>query len=178
MLDDTQQRLGRLDALVLNASGGMERDADRGNAIRLNRDAQESLALLSPPLMPPGGRTVFITSHRAHFHGRKAVPRDYLPVAVSKRAGEDAPRAMRPTLEDKGIALVVVSGDMIDGTVTVRLLERRDPDAVAARRAVATAADCAGIRQCGRLQSRSLITRVSRSTSADRTICDRPTSRG
>jgi 3-oxoacyl-[acyl-carrier protein] reductase len=87
--------------------------------------------------MPPGGRIVFVTSHQAHFHPRKPVPADYLPVAASKRAGEKALRQMRPTLEAKGVALVVISGDMIDGTITVRLLERRDPDAVAARRAAA-----------------------------------------
>jgi uncharacterized protein YbjT (DUF2867 family) len=65
------------------------------------------------------------------------VPAEYVPVAASKRAGEDALRAMGPILEAKGISLVVVSGDMIDGTITVRLFERRDPDAVVARRAVA-----------------------------------------
>jgi 3-oxoacyl-[acyl-carrier protein] reductase len=137
MLDDVQRRFGRLDVLVLNASGGMESGADPGYAMRLNRDAQESLVRLSLPVMSPGGRIVFITSHQAHFHGRKPVPDRYFPIAVSKRAGEDALRAMRPMLEAKGIALVVVSGDMIDGTVTVRLLERHDPDAVAARRSVA-----------------------------------------
>jgi NAD(P)-dependent dehydrogenase (short-subunit alcohol dehydrogenase family) len=137
MLDDIRGRFGRLDVLALNASGGMERAADPGYAIQLNRDAQESLARLSLPLMPPGGRIVFITSHQAHFCGRTPVPHDYLPVAVSKRAGEDALRAMRPMFAAREIAFVVVSGDMIDGTVTVRLLERRDPDAVAARRAVA-----------------------------------------
>jgi NAD(P)-dependent dehydrogenase (short-subunit alcohol dehydrogenase family) len=135
MLGNVQQCFGHLDVLVLNASGGMESGADPGYAMRLNRDAQESLARLAFPLMVPGGRIVFITSHQAHFHGRKPVPHDYVPVAVSKRAGEDALCAMRPKLDTKGITLVVVSGDMIDGTVTVRLLERRDPDAVAARRA-------------------------------------------
>jgi NAD(P)-dependent dehydrogenase (short-subunit alcohol dehydrogenase family) len=137
MLDDISRRFGRLDALVLNASGGMERDADNRYAMRLNRDAQESLTRLSLPLMPRDGRIVFATSHQAHFVGTKEIPRDYVPVAMSKRAGEDALRAMCPLFEAKGIALVVVSGDMIDGTTTVRLLERSDPGAVAARRAVA-----------------------------------------
>jgi 3-oxoacyl-[acyl-carrier protein] reductase len=137
MLEEVKRSFGRLDILVLNASGGMERGADPGYAMWLNCDAQVRLARLALPLMPPGGRIVFVTSHQAHFHGRKPVPVDYLPVATSKRAGEDALRKMRPVLEAKGIALVVVSGDMIDGTITVRLLERRDPDAVAARRAAA-----------------------------------------
>jgi NAD(P)-dependent dehydrogenase (short-subunit alcohol dehydrogenase family) len=137
MVEEVKRRFGRLDILVLNASGGMERGGDAGYAMRLNSDAQVRLARLALPLMPPGGRIVFVTSHQAHFHPRKPVPADYLPVAASKRAGENALRQMRATLEAKGIALVVVSGDMIDGTITVGLLERRDPDAVAARRAAA-----------------------------------------
>ena len=67
---------------------------------------------------------------------------DYLPAAVTKRAGEDALRAMRPAFGAKGISLVVLSGDMIDGTITVRLMEPRDPDAWAARRAAAPGASC------------------------------------
>ena len=137
MLEDIKRRFGRLDIVVLNASGGLERDADPGYTMRLNRDAQARLARVAVPLMSPGGRIVFVTSHQAHFHGHKPVPAEYLPVAVSKRAGEDALREMRATFEPKQIALVVVSGDMIDGTSTVRLLERWNPDAVAARRAVA-----------------------------------------
>jgi 3-oxoacyl-[acyl-carrier protein] reductase len=135
MLEEVTRSFGHLDILVLNASGGMERGADPGYAMRLNCDAQVRLARRALPLMPPGGRIVFVTSHQAHFHPRRAVPADYLPVAASKRAGENALRHMRSTLATKEIALAVVSGDMIDGTVAVRLLERRDPDAVAARRA-------------------------------------------
>jgi 3-oxoacyl-[acyl-carrier protein] reductase len=135
MLDGIKRRFGRLDVLVLNASGGMEHGADAGYAMRLNCDAQVRLAQRALPLMPHGGRIVFVTSHQAHFHDRKPVPVDYRDVAVSKRAGETALREMRSAFEANGIALVVVSGDMIDGTITVGLLERRDPDAVAARRA-------------------------------------------
>ena len=42
---------------------------------------------------------------------------------------------MRPELTSRGISLTVVSGDMIDGTIIVQLLHRRDPAAVDARRA-------------------------------------------
>ncbi|WP_435825026.1 SDR family oxidoreductase [Nocardia niwae] len=128
-------QFGRLDVLVLNASGGLERNAAPGYAMALNRDAQERLVRLAVPHMPSGARIVFVTSHQAHFHGRKPVPADYEPIAASKRAGEDALRAMIPELAAGGIALQVVSGDMIDGTIIVQLLERRNPDAVAARRA-------------------------------------------
>lgn len=136
MIDHIRTRFGRLDALVLNASGGLERDADPGYALRLNRDAQVRLATLALPLIPAGGRIVFVTSHQAHFHthGGAPLPDGYEPIAASKRAGEDALRALIPEFAAHGVGFVVVSGDMIDGTIIIRLLERRDPDAVAARR--------------------------------------------
>lgn len=126
---------GRLDAVILNASGGLERGADSGYAMRINRDAPVHLLNRALPLIPAGGRVVFVTSHQAHFHGTKPVPADYIPIAESKRAGEDALRALRPDLAQRGVSLSVVSGDMIDGTIIVGLLQRRDPDAVQARRA-------------------------------------------
>ncbi|WP_442800041.1 SDR family oxidoreductase [Nocardia sp. NBC_01730] len=128
------EEFGRLDVLVLNASGGLELNAGPDYAMALNRDAQERLVRLAVPHMPFGARVVFVTSHQAHFHGRKPVPAEYEPIAASKRAGEDALRAMIPELTARGIALHVVSGDMIDGTIIVQLLERRNPDAVTARR--------------------------------------------
>lgn len=126
--------IDHLDVLVLNASGGLEPGARPDYAMQLNRDAQVRLAQLALPLMPAGGRIVFVTSHLAHFHGHKPVPNDYLPIAVSKQAGEEALRTMQKTFDDAGITFVVVSGDMIEDSTMVRLFERRDPDAIAARR--------------------------------------------
>lgn len=134
MMESIETRFGRLDALVLNASGGLEMGADPGYAMRLNRDAQRRLAQLAVPLMPVDGRIVFVTSHQAHFFPNKAVPKGYSAVAASKRAGETALYAMRAVFSRAGVRLTVVSGDMIDGTIIVRLLQRRDPDAVQARR--------------------------------------------
>jgi 3-oxoacyl-[acyl-carrier protein] reductase len=134
MLDDIGGQFGGLDVLVLNASGGLEPGADADYPMRLNCDAQVRLARLALPLMSAGGRIVFVTSHLAHFHGRKSVPTDYLPIAISKQAGEEALRGMIPTFEAAGLTLVVVSGDMIEGSTMVRLFERRDPEAIAARR--------------------------------------------
>lgn len=128
------EEFGRLDVLVLNASGGLELHAGPDYAMALNRDAQERLVRLAVPHMPFGSRIVFVTSHQAHFHGHKPVPAEYEPIAASKRAGEDVLRAMIPELIARGVALHVVSGDMIDGTIIVQLLERRNPDAVTARR--------------------------------------------
>ena len=138
MFDDIAARLGRLDVLVLNASGGLERHAGPDHAMRLNRDAQVDVARRALPLMPPGGRVVFVTSHPAHFFGRKPVPiAGYAPIAQSKHAGEDALRALQDRFDERGVELVVVSGDLIEGTAVLRLLERSDRAGVAARRAVA-----------------------------------------
>jgi 3-oxoacyl-[acyl-carrier protein] reductase len=137
MIGTIAARFGRLDALILNASGGLELGADPGYAMRLNRDAQRRLALLAMPLIPAGGRIVFVTSHQAHFFPNKAVPKGYSAVAASKRAGETALHMMRSQFDRAGIRLSVVSSDMIDGTIIVRLLHRRDPEAVEARRTVA-----------------------------------------
>ena len=56
---------------------------------------------------------------------------EYVPVALSKRAGEDALRERIPALEERGVGFVVVSGDMIEGTITATLLERANPGAIA-----------------------------------------------
>ncbi|MFJ4657283.1 SDR family oxidoreductase [Nocardia sp. NPDC088792] len=134
LIDTVVSEFGRLDVLVLNASGGLERDAAPDYAMRLNRDAQARLVTLALPHLPAGGRIVFVTSHQAHFSPTRPVPAGYEPIAASKRAGEDALRDMSAEFDRRGIGFVVVSGDMIDGTIIVRLLERRNPDAVTTRR--------------------------------------------
>ncbi|WP_343953777.1 SDR family oxidoreductase, partial [Tsukamurella spumae] len=132
LFDAAIAEFGRLDAVVLNASGGLELGADDGYAMRLNRDAQVAAARAAAERLSPGGRVVFVTSHQAHFSRTHAVPEGYQPIAASKLAGEQALRALAAA---SGLNLRVVSGDMIDGTIVVRLLERRDPAAVQARRA-------------------------------------------
>lgn len=116
MIDTIADRFGRLDVLVLNTSGGLQSGADPGHAMRLNRDAQRRLALMAVPLMPVGGRIVFVTSHQAHFFPTKAVPKGYTAVAASRRAGETALYAMRSQFDRAGVHFSVVSGDMTDCT--------------------------------------------------------------
>jgi NAD(P)-dependent dehydrogenase (short-subunit alcohol dehydrogenase family) len=125
---------GGLDLLVLNASGGMEGGMDEDYAMKLNRDAQVNVLDGALPLMASGSRVVFVTSHQAHFVATAATMPSYLPVALSKRAGEDALRARIPEFDEKGIGFVVVSGDMIEGTITATLLERANPGAIESRR--------------------------------------------
>jgi NAD(P)-dependent dehydrogenase (short-subunit alcohol dehydrogenase family) len=134
MLGAVQDEWGGLDILVLNASGGMESGMGEDYALKLNRDAQVNVLEAALPLMEPGSRVVFVTSHQAHFIETVPTMPEYEPVARSKRAGEDALRARIPELTEKGIEFVVVSGDMIEGTITATLLERARPGAIEARR--------------------------------------------
>jgi NAD(P)-dependent dehydrogenase (short-subunit alcohol dehydrogenase family) len=126
-----------LDILVLNASGGMESGMAEDYAMQLNRDAQVNLLTSAIPLLGRGSRVVFVTSHQAHFINTVPTMANYEPVARSKRAGEDALRELIPNLAEKGISLVVVSGDMIEGTITATLLERANPGAIDARKEAA-----------------------------------------
>lgn len=134
MFDTIENEWGGLDILVMNASGGMESGMAEDYAMQLNRDAQVTLLNTAIPLLAPGSRVVFVTSHQAHFiHSVPTMP-EYLPVALSKRAGEDALRGMIPVLTAAGIGFVVVSGDMIEGTITATLLERANPGALSSRK--------------------------------------------
>ena len=132
-----EEAYGGLDLLVLNASGGMEKGLGEDYALRLNRDAQLATLDAALPLMPRGARVVFVTSHQAHFIDTTPTMPEYEPVARSKRAGELALLARVPELTERGIEFVVVSGDMIEGTITATLLDRMNPGAIEARRAEA-----------------------------------------
>ena|SRR5690606_7388750 len=134
MFDQVRAEFGRLDVLVLNASGGMESGVAEDYALVLNRDAQVNVLQAAEPLMGDGARVVFVTSHQAHFIRTTPTMPEYEPVAKSKRAGEDALRELIPGLAEKGIGFTVVSGDMIEGTITATLLERANPGAIAGRR--------------------------------------------
>lgn len=129
-----EETFGKIDILVMNASGGMEAGMEADYAMKLNRDAQVHLLETALTHMNDGGRVVFVTSHQAHFIMNTPTMQNYAPVAYSKRAGEDALREMIPTLKQRNIGFVVVSGDMIEGTITASLLERSNPGAIESRR--------------------------------------------
>jgi NAD(P)-dependent dehydrogenase (short-subunit alcohol dehydrogenase family) len=134
MIGAMRETLGGLDLLVLNASGGMEADMGEDYAMKLNRDSQVGLLMSVLPLMDRGARVVFVTSHQAHFIREVETMPEYLPVALSKRAGEDALRGMNDQMKGLGIDFVVVSGDMIEGTVTATLLNRANPGVIEQRK--------------------------------------------
>jgi len=125
---------GNLDVLILNASGGLEKDKDSNYALKLNRDAQVDMVRRSVKLMKAGSKIIFVTSHLAHFYGEKPIIPGYEPIAKSKKAGEKALRELIPELEEKGISLIIVSGDLIEGTITPKLFERASPGLIERRR--------------------------------------------
>jgi NAD(P)-dependent dehydrogenase (short-subunit alcohol dehydrogenase family) len=137
MFDKTKQTFSSLSVLILNASGGLEKNKPDDYAMELNYKAQVRLLEQALPMMPSGSCMVFVTSHLAHFYGQKPVFEYYEPVAASKKAGEDALREHLPELSKKGIRLVVVSGDLIEGTITPKLMERNSRGLIETRRSEA-----------------------------------------
>lgn len=126
-----------LDVLILNASGGMERDlvaADPDYAMHINRDAQLQFVDAALPLLVNGATLTLVTSHWAHLYGRMQQLPAYEPVAASKYAGEQALRARQEEFAARGLRLLVVTGDLIEGTITPRLLERAAPGLIEQRR--------------------------------------------
>jgi len=126
-----------LDILVLNASGGMERDLVATNPnypMLINRDAQIALVEAALPLLSKGSTIVFITSHWAHLYGRMQQIPAYEPVAESKFAGEQALRQRQEEFAARGIRLLIVTGDIIEGTITPKLLARSAPGLLADKR--------------------------------------------
>ncbi|MHB8597863.1 MAG: SDR family oxidoreductase [Ktedonobacteraceae bacterium] len=126
-----------LNILVLNASGGLERDLVAANPdypMLMNRDAQLSLVKGVLPLLRSGSVIVFVTSHWAHLYGKIQQIPAYEPVARSKYAGEQALRALQSDLTSRGVRLIVVTGDLIEGTIAPRLLERSAPGLISQRR--------------------------------------------
>ncbi len=137
-IQEISQWSAHLDALVLNASGGLERDLvalDPDYPTHLNRDAQLSFVEAALPLLAQGSTITLVTSHWAHLYGQMEQLPAYEPVAASKYAGEQALRARQDEFTALGIRLLVVTGDLIEGTITPKLLERTAPGLIAQRRA-------------------------------------------
>ncbi len=135
MLKSVSLKFEHVDVLILNASGGLEKGKPPDYAMQLNLEAQVRIVDAALPLMPTGSRIVFVTSHLAHFYASKGVSGPYEPVAASKYAGEQALRARRTEFAELGVGFVVVSGDIIEGTITPRLLERMHRGMTEIRRA-------------------------------------------
>ena len=134
MFAQVELRFGRLDLLILNASGGLEKDGGPDYAMQVNVSGQLRAVDLALPIMPAGGRIVYVTSHLAHFYGQKPVYPGYEPVAESKKAGENALLARLAEFAAHDVSLVMISGDLIEGTITPKMMQRQRPGLIEARR--------------------------------------------
>lgn len=148
LFQQLRQWTDHLDALILNASGGLEREmiaADPQYPMRINRDAQLQFIDAALPFLSRGSTIIFVTSHWAHLYGQIQQIPAYEPVASSKHAGERALRARQTEFDALGIRLIIVTGDLIEGTVTPKLLGRASPELIEGRRtklgSLPTAAD-------------------------------------
>lgn len=88
-----------VDLLVLNASGGLERELlarDPEYALRINRDAQLATLDALLPRLARGATLVQVTSHWAHLYGTVEQLPEYEPVpAASTPARSPSARASR-----------------------------------------------------------------------------------
>jgi NAD(P)-dependent dehydrogenase (short-subunit alcohol dehydrogenase family) len=133
LTERVRSEFGRVDHLILNAAGGLERDRDESYAFALNVTANDRLVDTLLPIMPAGGSVVFVTSHPSHFFGRLPIMAGYERVASTKKAAEDMLRGRIGELSAAGIRLAVVSGDLIEGTINAKLMQREYPGLLADR---------------------------------------------
>jgi NAD(P)-dependent dehydrogenase (short-subunit alcohol dehydrogenase family) len=150
LFDELQRWTQHLDVLVLNASGGLEpgMTGDPDYPMKINRDAQVAFVHAARPLLASASTVVLVTSHWAHLYGTVTQLPAYEPVARSKHAGEQALRELLARGEPD-IRLLVVTGDLVEGTVTPKLLERASRGVADQRKLVVagglpSAADMAG----------------------------------
>lgn len=114
-------------AVVVSVAGGMERDADETYAHRVNIRGPIRIArCLSKGAKHPVW-LVLLTSHEAHFFGRKPAYSNYEHIARVKHRGERALTEAAEYLKQRQVYLKVVSSDIITNTSTAKLLEQRDP---------------------------------------------------
>lgn len=128
-----KSEFGEVNGLILNAAGGLEKDRDDGYAYALNVTASHEIIDELLPSMPSGSAIVFVTSHMSHFYGRLPVVAGYERVASTKKVAEETLRARIPELSAAGVRLAIVSGDLIEGTINARLMDRQYSDLIAKR---------------------------------------------
>jgi 3-oxoacyl-[acyl-carrier protein] reductase len=128
------QEVDHVTAFVLSASGGLEPGRGPQYAHEINVVAQERLLRYTLPLIRATTRIIFLTSHEAHFYGRKAPYPAYEKIAATKREGEDAVLAQAVAVASRGGVINVVSADIVEGTATAKLLAFKDGQVLEKRR--------------------------------------------
>ncbi len=114
----------KIDYLVLNAAGGLEKGKPENWAEMINVDAQRALVDMFLPYMNEGGAIIFMTSLWAHKYGELNQLPAYGPVASTKNRAERELRERQDELAERGIKLGFVVGHVITGTAAHSLFTR------------------------------------------------------
>jgi NAD(P)-dependent dehydrogenase (short-subunit alcohol dehydrogenase family) len=99
MMEQIRREFGFFNLLILNASGGLEKDKGDDYSMQLNCVAQLNLLKRSVPLLQTRGRAVFVTSHLAHFY-LGYFPGNELPEYHHYSHGTHGPRINTPPRND------------------------------------------------------------------------------
>lgn len=124
----------KIDGMVIAAAGGLERNEPADYAERLNAAGPWRLISALQPVLARGGRIVLVTSHEAHFFGKRPTYQPYAEIARTKHAGAARILAEQQSLEHQGLSFHIVSADLIEDTPTAKLLEFGDPGLLERRR--------------------------------------------
>lgn len=122
----------QVDALVLNAAGGLERGKDPSYAWEINYVANMALLDLFESHMSKDSMVIFTQSLWGHLYGVIEQEPEYEPIARSKKAAEDELRRRIPVLKEKGISVGILVGDVVQGTAMYNIVKLRDRERLAA----------------------------------------------
>ncbi|MCL5438436.1 MAG: SDR family oxidoreductase [Patescibacteria group bacterium] len=118
----------KVDILVLNASGGLEKGKPDNWAEVINIDAQQGMIDDLIDLMPMGSKIVYLTSEYSEKYGKVEQPPGYEPVARTKHLFEQRLKEQIQNLEKRGIKVAIVSAAIIRDTATFYLFQRHSPE--------------------------------------------------
>ncbi|MCL5432916.1 MAG: SDR family oxidoreductase [Patescibacteria group bacterium] len=118
----------KVDILVLNASGGLEKGKTDNWAEVINIDAQKGMIQDLMGLMAPRSKIIYLTSEYSERYGKVEQPPGYEPVARTKYLFEQNLKEQIEELEKRGIKVGIVSAAIIKDTATFYLFQRHSPE--------------------------------------------------
>jgi NAD(P)-dependent dehydrogenase (short-subunit alcohol dehydrogenase family) len=132
LLQEAKEKFGKVDALVLNAAGGLEAGKGDNYAMVINRDSNIGLVneAIELGLTGAGAWAIYLTSTWAHEYGKVDPPEFYLPVATTKRVAETDLRGLIPELSKLGIGLGVVVAPLVSDTGAYAIMKLKFKEAV------------------------------------------------
>ncbi len=123
-IDEEFNPSGKIDYLVISASGGLEKDKPDNYAHVINTETPEALVDIALPYMNRGGKIILITSLPSLRYGRIEQHPLYDEIAKTKHDGEMRLRKRISDLNAKGCALGIVSGPFVEGTIMFTYFRR------------------------------------------------------